>query len=298
MILRVYSGARKGRYLAAEKGTTMIDITTLTTKLGRGPHGCWFSDAKSELSYPEEGNHACFEVEDSSFWFQHRNRCITEVVRSFAPAGPLFDVGGGNGVVAAALEQSGQEVVLVEPGPEGALNARRRGVQTVLCATLEQAEFAEHSLPGVGLFDVLEHISDDVGFLTHLRSLLSPTGKLFLTVPAFRCLWSYEDDHAGHLRRYTLGTLAHALRRAGFEIDYQTYMFWFLPAPVFLLRTVPGLFRRRGTPGLKRTKEAHSRPSGWKGRLLDRALAWELDAIRAKRRVPFGGSCLVAARCV
>ena len=40
-----------------------------------------------EISYPEEGNEGCFEVEDQSFWFQHRNDCIRELVRSFPPRG-------------------------------------------------------------------------------------------------------------------------------------------------------------------------------------------------------------------
>ena len=284
--------------MTTEGGAAMIDITSFSSKLYRDTLGCWWSESTSELSYPEEGNSTCFAVEDSSFWFQHRNRCITEVVRSFRPSGPLFDVGGGNGIVAAALERAGQEVVLVEPGAEGAINARKRGVRTVIRATLEQAGFPKHSLPGIGLFDVLEHIPDDMEFLRNLRSMLTPSGKLFLTVPAYRSLWSLEDDHAGHFRRYTLDTLSHRLRRAGFEIDYQSYLFWFLPAPVFFLRTLPSLLCRRGSSNLTQTRKEHERPSGWKGRILDRILEWELNMIRHQRRVPFGGSCLVAARCV
>jgi hypothetical protein len=48
--------------------------------------------ARSGVSYLGEGNEACFEVEDQSFWFRHRNDCIRELVRSFLPRGrgPIF----------------------------------------------------------------------------------------------------------------------------------------------------------------------------------------------------------------
>jgi len=276
----------------------MIDITKLTSNLYRDALGCWLSGSKTELSYPEEGNSTCYAVEDDSFWFQHRNRCITEVVKSLPPTGPLFDVGGGNGVVAAALERAGQEVVLIEPGAEGARNALRRGVRTVISATLEQAGFADGTLPAIGLFDVLEHIGDDEGFLRGLRQKLQVGGKLFLTVPAFGSLWSAEDDDAGHFRRYTLDLLSHRLGQAGFAVDYRTYMFWFLPAPVLVSRTVPTLLGLRKPPELDQTRREHNRPRGWKGRMLDRILGWELRMIRNRRRVPFGGSCLVAAHRV
>jgi hypothetical protein len=54
--------------------------------------GVWYSSNNDAISYPEEGNEACFEVEDQSFWFRHRNDCIRELVRNFPPGGrgPIF----------------------------------------------------------------------------------------------------------------------------------------------------------------------------------------------------------------
>ena len=40
-----------------------------------------------KISYPDEGNEACFAVEDESFWFRHRNACLVEMVRNFTPEG-------------------------------------------------------------------------------------------------------------------------------------------------------------------------------------------------------------------
>ena len=40
-----------------------------------------------------------------------------------------FDVGGGNGFVAKGLEEKGISTVLIEPGIQGCINAKNRGLK-------------------------------------------------------------------------------------------------------------------------------------------------------------------------
>ena len=115
--------------------------------------------------------------------------------------GPIFDVGGRNGFVAKELLDAGLDVVLVEPGPAGAMNAKKRGGAHVICSTTHTAQFKSGSIPAIGLFDVVEHIEDNIGFLKHLSELLVPGGMLYLSVPAYQFLWSLEDVKAGHFKR-------------------------------------------------------------------------------------------------
>src|SRR5688572_19077691 len=98
----------------------MMNLTDLAPGLRLDPAGYWVGPGHDGLSYPEQGNDAYFQIEDDSFWFQHRNQVIVEAVRSFPPAGPIFDVGGGNGCVAHALQKAGFPTVVVEPGPGAA----------------------------------------------------------------------------------------------------------------------------------------------------------------------------------
>ena len=76
-----------------------LQNTTLVGEIEAEECGLHFSRDNDVLSYPAYGNEACFEVEDHSFWFRHRNHCIQELVRKFPPngKGPIFDVGAGNG---------------------------------------------------------------------------------------------------------------------------------------------------------------------------------------------------------
>jgi SAM-dependent methyltransferase len=281
------------------KSAPQFNLATACPRLQLGEDGIFYAGEVGEISYPEEGNEACFEVEDCSFWFRHRNDCIRELVRSFPPRGkgPIFDVGGGNGFVAKGLMDAGWEVVLVEPGPSGARNAKTRGVKNVICGTTHSAGFKNSTLPAIGVFDVVEHIEDDLGFLLHLRDLLKPGGMLYLTVPAYNFLWSHEDVNAGHFRRYTLGAMEKKLVKAGLEPIFETYIFGFLPIPVFLFRTLPYRSGLVGNGGAgKEVKRDHSQKQGLLGAMMARSFESELNKIRAGKSLGFGGSCMIAAR--
>jgi hypothetical protein len=95
----------------------MINLAKISRNLEQTVEGHWRCKSLSPISYPYWGNEACFYVEDSSFWFQHRNACILEAVKQYPPPGPFFDIGGGNGFVAKAMQDAGLGVVLVDPGP-------------------------------------------------------------------------------------------------------------------------------------------------------------------------------------
>lgn len=279
---------------------TMVGLDTITSGIALDTDGIWRAAQTEAISYPEGGNAACLAVEDGSFWFRHRNRCIEAAVATAMPAaqGFFLDVGAGNGFVARGLMLAGYEVVAVEPGPAGAHNAKGRGVSHVVCATTHACGFVPQSVPAVGAFDVVEHIADDVGFLSHLCSLLRAQGALVLTVPAYPALWSQDDEEAGHQRRYTAATLRTALAAAGFRVEFETYFFRWLPLPIALLRTLPyRLAVRRSAKAIGKTAaREHAATMPWTARAIERALAGEVKNIRERRRMAFGGSLLVIAR--
>lgn len=247
------------------------------------------------ISYPAEGNRFCFEVEEGSFWFRHRNRCLVDVMKLWSPGGPLLDVGGGNGCVALALKESGFDAVVLEPGIEGARNARSRGLRPVICARLEDAGFTPGSVAAVGFFDVLEHIAEDREFLKRIFTLLAPGGRVYCTVPAYAALWSLEDREAGHFRRYHAGGLKTLLKSEGFDIEYLTYFFSFLPLPILLARALPyrlGLAKRHDIKDESRQHLA----GGLSARFLDLCSQMELAVIRRGGRIPMGSSILAVVK--
>jgi SAM-dependent methyltransferase len=278
-------------------GARQRNLSEIARNIELGQDGLWAARTVSDVSYPDSGNEFCFAVEESSFWFRHRNNCILELMKSLPPPGAFFDVGGGNGYVARAIQNAGLETILIEPGLSGAKNALKRGVLNVVRATLEDAAFLPEVLPAVGLFDVVEHIQEDRAFLTGISRLMTPGGRVYLTVPAFRWLWSGEDEEAGHWRRYTLQSVSKTLTHAGFEVEFATYFFGFLPLPILLFRALPhriGFARTKGADGAARSD--HELNSSLANRILQKLMRRELLNIAAGRPCSVGGSCLVVAR--
>lgn len=273
----------------------MIDIKAIAANLTKDSTGIWVARDQTEVSYPAEGNENCFAIEDASFWFRHRNNVISHLVRDLSPADTFFDIGGGNGCVSNALQRAGIDVVLVEPGPQGARNAMQRGVSTVIQSTLEDAGFSPGTLPSVGLFDVLEHIESDEDFLRTIHSYLRPNGRLYMTVPAHNFLWSVDDDKAGHFRRYTTRTLTKQLKESGFAITYYNYLFSFLVPPIFLIRSIPSRLGVRKSISAATTKKEHSTGAAATGLLVQTFLDWELNRVKKRKRIPTGSSCIAVA---
>lgn len=282
-------------YIGAVPLPAAVDLSKIADNLEQGTDGIWLSRSRSAISYPDEGNLNCLSLEAGSFWFEHRNCCILETVRSHPPGGTIIDVGGGNGYVTIGLQQNGFPAALLEPGMTGVENAARRGVSALICSTLEDAGFHPASLPAAGAFDVLEHIADESLFLEEINRLLVPGGRFYLTVPAFKGLWSADDEYAGHYRRYTKESLSRSLVRAGFRVERMTYIFSILPLPIFLLRVLPSRVGVRKQQAWESYTQEHSRREGLIGWLLRKILAWELAYLRSGRIIPIGGSCLAVA---
>ncbi|MBX2847245.1 MAG: class I SAM-dependent methyltransferase [Acidiferrobacterales bacterium] len=277
----------------------MFDIDKISKGLELDSDGIWYSTARDNVSYPEDGNEDCFEIEDGSFWFKHRNQCIGAAVELYPPVdkGAIFDVGGGNGYVARGLEQLGYPVVLVEPGIQGARNGRKRGIDNVICATTTTAQFLNNSLSAVGLFDVIEHIEDDAQFVASIKALLKEAGYVYATVPAYNALWSDEDISAGHYRRYTLQTISNVFAQAGLNVVFSSYIFRPLPLPILLLRSIPF---RLGLSKRSKSKDAairdHTGDESIVAGLMNRLLESEVKKIKSSQTMRFGGSCLIVAQ--
>jgi len=254
------------------------------------------STTRSEISHPDEWQEWYLAVEDGSYWFRHRAACIVESLRRFSPPGPVFDVGGGNGHVSLAMKRAGFEPVLVEPSVQAAENAQRRGLEPILCATLQDAGLLPGSVPALGAFDVLEHIEDDAGFLRLIEQTLRPGGLVLLTVPAFNVLWSGHDEYVGHYRRYTLRGLSALLQAAGFVIEFKTYLFAILPLPIFVQRSIPTRLGLTRQSSFERFQKEHATQRGWGVQAVERLLQQELAWLRRGRAIPFGSSCLIVAR--
>lgn len=240
---------------------------------------------KEFISYPEDGNNLCFQLEDDSFWFNHRNKIILDQFNNQAVQGFVLDIGGGNGFVTKMLQESGYDVILVEPNFSGCLNAKHRGVKNIINSSLDQISFSELKPNCICAFDVLEHIENDFHFLKNCFNNLSVDGKLILSVPAFKGLWSNEDVLAGHYRRYAKHELESIVIKAGFNITYSSYFFSILPIAILIFRKI---FSKKNN---KIDDHSHRRNF----LVLDLIFSLERSILRKRGKLFFGSSLILVA---
>ncbi|MDD5758175.1 MAG: class I SAM-dependent methyltransferase [Desulfobulbaceae bacterium] len=101
----------------------------------------------------------------------------------------------------------------------------------------------EKSYELITMFDVLEHIDDDLPFLQETISRFAKPGALlFCTVPAFQSLFSSHDVFLQHHRRYALPDLEQLLERAGLKVISSGYLFALLLPIRALAVSIENLF--------------------------------------------------------
>jgi len=272
-----------------------MELRDIAPGLRYDNRGFWVTPEEAEISYPEYGNDFCYSVEDQSLWFAHRNNVILAAVRRYETAGALiFDVGAGNGCVAAALAGAGFRTVAIEPSPSGVANAVKRGLDSVVLGPLPSSAFRHGTAEAIGLFDVVEHIESDLTYLQSLVPYLKPGGRLYVTVPAYQFLWSDNDAIGGHYRRYTLPRMRQVIQGAGYAVKYETYFFAFLPLPIFLFRSLPSRFRVKRT--WNPSPAHHGVLSARISSVAERVLAFESRRTARGKSIPFGASCLIVAQ--
>lgn len=246
---------------------------------------------------------ALFTAEQRHFWFRHRCGVLEDVFRDLtadlADGYEVLEVGCGNGSILQVLERvcARGQVTGSELFPEGLKFARQRVRCPLVAADIYALPWASH-FDVVGLFDVLEHLPEDVRALECLGAALRPGGRLVVTVPAHLALWSYADVASGHYRRYSVGGLRGVLGAAGFQVEYLTQFM----APLYPLmkagRAVAALRNRlRKRPvDAKTMATAEFRVNPVVNAALGWALGCERPLLRSRRALPLGTSLLAVAR--
>ena len=238
------------------------------------------------ISFSEERLARVADMERWHFWFAGRQAILNQLWhRHVQGQCKVLDVGCGTGHTLRELSRLGHRVVGIDARPEGLRALRREWPNAdVVQAVAPHLPLVDETFDVILMLDVLEH-TDDLALLAQSHRLLRPGGWVLLRVPALPWLWSYRDEAAGHLRRYTRAQLRKLLADARFvALDVRFYQCWLLPVAV-----ITRLLGRRW-PGLR---DAEERPN----RLLNQLLsaANRLEARLSDRIAWPMGLSLVAA---
>jgi SAM-dependent methyltransferase len=157
------------------------------------------------------------ELEEQHWWFAGRREVLLALVRGeLRPGATLLDVGCGTGYFLEAAAGS-YDVAGLDPSATAVAFCTSRGLSGVKPGGVDLLASLQGRFDAVTFFDVIEHLPDDIAALRLARGALHPGGRVFVSVPAYRWLWSHHDDVHGHQRRYTAEDLRNRLRNAGFQ---------------------------------------------------------------------------------
>jgi len=173
------------------------------------------------------------DTESRHWWFTGRRRILSSLIASLSLPGEarILEVGSGTGGNLEMLSRFGKVSSVEMDETARAIAAEKTGgafdIRDGICPDNMPFE-PDEKFDLICLFDVLEHIENDVGALASLRELLSNDGQVLVTVPAYKWLWSTHDQFLHHKRRYSSRELISKLDETGYRVAKVSYFNTFL----------------------------------------------------------------------
>lgn len=168
-----------------------------------------------------------------------RRRHILDLIPSGTKT--VLDVGCGEGDLAHALKERGYVVTGVDVSSR-ALEEADSVLHDSVCFDVESAEWPkemmERKFDLIVASEVLEHLFDPAAFLRKATDILSPNGKIIITIPNFlfwkkrlkliRGIFYYEEKglwDSGHIRFFTVKTAREFFNKEGFVVEKEHHFY-------------------------------------------------------------------------
>ena len=226
-------------------------------------------------------------IEANHWWYAGRRSIVFDWVKRLAARYQrprVLDIGCGTGFNLQQLNANGlTDATGLDVAPEAIAYCRDRGFRRLVRGDGARLPFRGASFDIVLALDLIEHISDDRAALAEVARVLRPGGTIILFTPAFKFLWSGQDEVSHHFRRYTSAELGRKLAGAGFAIEKLTYANTLLFPLVWMGRSVLR-FSRSPAP----ENELHP---AWSNGVLRTVFSAERQILR-HASFPFGVSLL------
>ncbi|TLP39622.1 class I SAM-dependent methyltransferase [Arcobacter arenosus] len=188
--------------------------------------------------------------EKNHWWFKARREIIREKLNklNIKKDSTILEIGCGTGGNIPMLKKYGK-VYAIEMDDYAIEISSKHNIQIKKASFPIENPF-ENKFDLICMFDVLEHIENDIVALEQIKKMLTKDGILIITVPAYTWLYSTHDKFLHHKRRYTLSKIE-SLVKNKFEIYEKTYFNTLLFPAIVIARFIDKIYPKENSLGYK-----------------------------------------------
>lgn len=180
-------------------------------------------------------------AEDRYWWYTGMGQVSRTILTRFYPPTPrlrILDAGCGTGAAKATYLAEFGRVTGMDLSRYALMWSAQRSPADLLQASVVNLPFPAERFDLIASFDVLSDlgVADDQAALQEFYRALVPGGRVMLRLPAFAWLHGRHDRAVATARRYTASQVRQSLDRAGFVVEYLTYVNFFLFSAIAVKR--------------------------------------------------------------
>jgi SAM-dependent methyltransferase len=167
--------------------------------------------SKEKLAYCTGGSYITY---DRNFTI----KLLNHIEKLIGKKGRILDVGCGEGQIIRLAKENGWEVVGQEFSNDAVKFVRETYGLEVLEGDLRDINLPDEYFDAVVMLNVIEHLTDPLGYLIEIKRILKKGGLLYIGTPNVyhsKVLWPYIPEHIYH---FSNPTLKNILNKAGFGV--------------------------------------------------------------------------------
>ena len=220
--------------------------------------------------YDQRAFDILFQMQKKHFWYRGRHRFLLKALDRFmrlqTTSLSAVDLGGGVGgwlrYLADRRADRFQTLALADSSDIALSLAKNVLPSFIQCYQIDLMNLGwENQWDCAFLLDVIEHLSDDYEAVRQAAKSLKPGGYLFVTTPALKHFWSYNDELAHHLRRYNRKDFHDLASSNGLKLCDVRYFMFFLSPLYFISRKTKNIEEMNDDQKMQLMIDSHKVPA-------------------------------------